>query len=145
LLLALFLSAFFQPLALVLFIVAMPFYAAILLLFSGISVIFILLMFGLAYFASCYSERKKKTIAGFVLFLVLLVAVSFAVLFLAEVYNDAFGRSCSKDSDCQCVCGQGGVNGNQIAIRDPFLMIDCWQMTASCKDGKCTCASASTR
>lgn len=103
--------------------------------------IMLLLLALTAYLIGCYIVESKEWLKGIVLFVVSLWVLGLVTTTVIGAYNAAFGHSCQTDEDCIFICGSGAVNRQYIPIRDPFIIIDCFETYAVCENNRCKAIS----
>ena len=94
-----------------------------------------------AYLFGCYIVESRKWLKGIVLFIVSLWVIGLIAMSGIGAYNEAFGHSCQTDEDCIFICGSGAVNRQYIPMRDPFIIIDCFETYAVCENNRCKAVS----
>jgi hypothetical protein len=117
--------------------IILPFHFPMLLFYNIPNYLTIVIFVLVSYPFGCYIAKSKKWVKGFFLYLATFIAVSAAIVFSISFYNENFGRSCSRDSECKFICGAGAVNNKFIYLKDPFLIMDCRFMVAICENNRC--------
>jgi len=103
--------------------------------------IMLLLLALTAYLIGCYIVESKEWLKGAVLFVVSIWVIGLIAMSGIGAYNEAFGHSCQTDEDCIFICGSGAVNRQYIPLRDPFIIIDCFETYAVCENNRCKAVS----
>lgn len=108
------------------------------LFFLNFLIYFSIAIFFVCYIFSCYIYRTGKWLKGIILHSTTLIIISFVIGSSIYWYNEAYGYSCTDDSNCEFICGAGAVNNKFIYLKDPFTYPECFGYKVGvCENGKC--------